>query len=145
MLVSSPAGSLLPGPSDDRMYTIFPIDKPRPYGIAPGPADQGDVLSPPWKGDIYPPATPDPDGHFDHLSPGTRQFEAAHLFGTVRFVLDIWEDYFGREIPWHSSKHYERLELTIQPSLENAYSGYGFLEMGGDRQAGKIQVIQPEL
>ena len=31
--VSSPVGSLGPGPSDDRMYVIFPVDKPREYGI----------------------------------------------------------------------------------------------------------------
>ncbi|WP_415715206.1 hypothetical protein [Roseibium sp.] len=136
VFVSSPAGTLQPGPADERMYTIFPIGKPRPYGIAPGPADRGDVLAPPWTGDAHPPAMPDADGHFDYLEPGTEQFEAAHLFGTVRFVLDIWEDYFGRQIPWHSARHYDRLELTILPSLENAYSGYGFLEMGGDRKHG---------
>ncbi len=134
--VSSPAGSLDPGPADHRMYTIFPIGKPRPYGIAPGPADGGGTLSPPWTGEVHPLAAPDDNGHFDYLEPGTPQFEAAHLFGTVRFVLDIWEDYFGRLIPWHSKKHYDRLELTILPSLENAYSGYGFLEMGGDRKHG---------
>ncbi|CTQ56587.1 hypothetical protein LP7551_05147 [Roseibium album] len=136
VFVSSPAGSLQPGPADDRMYTVFPVNKPRPYGIAPGPADAGNVLSPPWRGDVHPMAAPDAEGHFDYLEPGTEQFEAAHLFGTVRFVLDIWEDYFGRQIPWHSEKHYDRLELTILPSLENAYSGYGFLEMGGDRKHG---------
>ncbi|MEM7635332.1 MAG: hypothetical protein AAF299_12270 [Pseudomonadota bacterium] len=136
VFVSSPAGSLAPGPADDRMYTIFPVDKPRPYGIAPGPGDRAGTLSPPWNGDCHPPAMPDQDGHFDYLEQGTREFEAAHLFGTVRFVLDIWEGYFGRRIPWHSEKRYDRLELTIQPSLENAYSGYGFLEMGGDRKHG---------
>ncbi len=134
--VSSPVGSLMPGPADHRMYTIFPIGKPRPYGIAPGPSDGGDVLSPPWTGEIHPLAVPDDEGHFDYLEPGTPQFEAAHLFGTVRFVMDIWEDYFGRTIPWHSKKHYDRMELTILPSLDNAYSGYGFLEMGGDSKHG---------
>ena len=139
VFVSSPAGSLSPGPADDRMYTIFPVGKPRPYGIAPKQSNGADVLSPPWEGDIHPPAMPDGEGHFDYLEPGTEQFEAAHLFGTVRFVLDIWEDYFGRRIPWHSEKHYDRIELTILPSLENAYSGYGFLEMGGDRKHGRYK------
>ncbi len=139
VLVSSPAGSLGPGPSDDRMYTVYPVDKPRPYGIAPGPGDRAEALVPPWRGACYPPAMPDEDGHFDTFEPGTREFEAAHLFGTVRFVLDIWEDYFGRRIPWHSEKHFDRLELTIQPTLENAYSGYGFLEMGGDRKHGRYK------
>ncbi|MEX3011162.1 hypothetical protein [Hoeflea sp. TYP-13] len=136
VFVSSPAGTLAPGPADDRMYTIFPIGKPAPYGINPDPDSRDDVPMPPWKGECHPPAMPDEEGHFDHLEPGTPQFEAAHLFGTVRFVLDVWEGYFDRVIPWHSKKHYDRLELTILPSLENAYSGYGFLEMGGDRKHG---------
>ena len=133
VVVSSPAGSLDPGPADHRMYTIFPIGKPKPYGISP---DGKDALAPPWKGEIHPLAMPDEDGHFDYLEPGTEQFEAAHLFGTVRFVLDIWEGYFGRTIPWHGQTHYERQELTILPTLDNAYSGFGFLEMGGDFKNG---------
>ncbi|MDD9908465.1 MAG: hypothetical protein OXR62_02120 [Ahrensia sp.] len=137
--VSSPAGSLAPGPADHRMYTVYPVGKPRPYGIAPGPNSDESVLSPPWTGDVLPPAMPDAEGHFDYLEPGTPQFLAAHLFGTVRFVLDIWEDYFDREIPWHSAKHFDRIELTIHETLENAYSGYGFLEMGGDSKSGKFE------
>ncbi len=133
VMVSSPAGSLDPGPSDEHMYTIFPIGKPQPYGISP---DGDDVLAPPWTGDIHTPAVPDEEGHFDYLEPGTEQFEAAHLFGTIRFVLDIWEGYFGRRIPWHGETHYERQELTILPTLDNAYSGFGFIEMGGDSKTG---------
>ncbi|WP_187428930.1 hypothetical protein ROLI_036390 [Roseobacter fucihabitans] len=134
--VSSPAGSLDPGPSDERMYTIFPIGKAQPYGISP---DGSDVQAPPWRGRIEPKAMPDEHGNFDYLEPGTPQFETAHLFGTVRFVMDIWEDYFGRQIPWQSDKTHDRLELTILPSLENAYSGYGFIEMGGDRSTGSLK------
>ncbi|MGC3940125.1 hypothetical protein ACOTTU_20170 [Roseobacter sp. EG26] len=133
VVVSSIAGTLAPGPSDDRMYTIFPIGKKQPYGISP---DGSDVLAPPWMGAIEAPAMPDAEGHFDYLEPGTPQFETAHLFGTVRFVMDIWEEYFGRIIPWQSDKTHDRVELTILPSLENAYSGYGFIEMGGDRKNG---------
>ena len=133
VVVSSPAGSLDPGPADHRMYTIYPIGKPKPYGISP---DGKDALAPPWKGEVHPLAMPDEEGHFDYLEPGTEQFEAAHLFGTVRFVLDIWEGYFGRAIPWHGQTHYERQELTILPTLDNAYSGFGFLEMGGDFKNG---------
>lgn len=132
--VSSPPGSISAGPADDRMYTMFPVDKAEPYGFAARPGE--DAYAPPWTGDILPPPEPGPDGHFDHIEPGTPQFEAAHLFGCVRFVLDIWEGYFGRRIPWHSEKHYERIELSILPSLDNAYSGYGFIEVGGDRKYG---------
>ncbi|MCV3272840.1 gluzincin family metallopeptidase [Roseobacter sinensis] len=132
--VSSPAGSLRPGPSDDRMYTIFPIGKAQPYGISP---DGSDALAPPWTGEVEAPAMPDAEGHFDYLEPGTPQFETAHLFGTVRFVMDIWEDYFDRTIPWQGEKSYDRQELTILHSLDNAYSGYGFIEMGADLSTGK--------
>lgn len=134
VVVSSPPGTISAGPADDRMYTMFPIGKSEPYGIAPNPS--AEALAPPWIGDILPPPEPDADGHFDHLDPGTPQFEAAHLFGCVRFVLDIWEGYFGRRIPWHSARHYERIELSILPSLDNAYSGYGFIEVGGDFKHG---------
>jgi hypothetical protein len=134
--LSAPAGTIGPGPADVRMYTLFPIGKPRPYGIAPSPQHGGRALSPPWHGDIHPPAEPDENGHFDYLEPGTPQFEAAHLFGTTHFVLDIWENYFGRPIPWHFQSVYKRLELSILPSLENAYSGFGFIEVGGDTRSG---------
>jgi hypothetical protein len=78
-----------------------------------------------------------PDGHFDHLEPGTAQFEAAHLFGTVHFVVDIWRNYFGRPLRWHFDKDYDRLELSILPELDNAYAGYGFIEVGGHWSNGR--------
>ncbi len=134
VMVSSPPGSISAGPADDRMYTLFPVDKKEAYGISA--TSDAEAQSPPWRGDILPPPEPDAEGHFDYLEPGTPQFEAAHLFGCVRFVLDIWEGYFGRKIPWHSERHYERIELSILPSLENAYSGYGFIEVGGDIKHG---------
>jgi hypothetical protein len=137
--LSAPAGSIGPGPSDHRIYTVYPIGKPTPYGIAASPQGFEKILLPPWQGPILVPALPDPMGHFDYLTPGTPQFEAAHLFGTVRFVLEIWERYFGRPIPWHFAQTYDRLELTIQPTLENAFAGYGFIEVGGDRRTGEFQ------
>ncbi|TGW05938.1 hypothetical protein EN788_44815, partial [Mesorhizobium sp. M2D.F.Ca.ET.145.01.1.1] len=35
--VSSPRGSVGPGPSDDRMYVVEPVGKTRPYGVNHGP------------------------------------------------------------------------------------------------------------
>jgi hypothetical protein len=131
VFVSSPAGSLGPGPSDERIYTIHPLGKPSPYGIEPDPSYAANMFLPPWRGAVLPPAAPDADGHFDYLQPGTSQFEMAHLYGTVRFVLDIWERYFGRRLDWHFIRRYSRLELTIHPSLDDAHTGYGFIEVGG--------------
>ena len=128
--VSSPAGSVGPGPEDDRIYTIFPVDKAEPYGISANPDGDGMYL-PPWKGEILPPALPDAEGHFDYLEPGTPQFEAAHLFGSARFTMDVWEIYFDRPIQWHFKDQFEKLELTMLPSLDNALIGWGFLEAGG--------------
>lgn len=132
-------GTIGPGPSDDRMYTVIPVDKSGPYGIAADPNWDSQVLAPPWTGDILIPAKPDADGHFDHLEVGTPQFEAAHFYGTVRFILGIWEGYLGRPVDWHFSQHHERLELSIFPPLNNAYAGYGFIEVGGNRDTGEYQ------
>ena len=57
-------------------------------------------------------------------------FEAAHLFGCVRFTLDVWERYLGQPLAWHFRDHYERLEISILPTWNNAQFGYGFLEVG---------------
>jgi hypothetical protein len=125
--VSSPPGTIGPGPSDERMYTILPVGKP-PYGTDLGPYETPNF--PPWTGPMRPPALPGRDGHFDHLAPGTPQFEAVHLFGSVCFTLDIWEGYFGRLIPWHFAERYDRLELAPLPGFDNAQAGYGYIEMG---------------
>ncbi|NIQ97358.1 MAG: hypothetical protein GWN87_26675, partial [Desulfuromonadales bacterium] len=85
---------------------------------------------PPWQGEVRPPALPDPEGHFDHLEPGSAAFEAAHVFGSIRRVLDIWEHYFGRPIEWNFRRHYDRLEVVIIPQLDNALMGYGFMAIG---------------
>jgi hypothetical protein len=60
----------------------------------------------------------------------TRRFADAHVFGTVRFVLDIWERYFGRRIDWQFARDYRQLEIVIRPGIDNAYAGYGFMEIG---------------
>ena len=133
VFISSPPGTIGPGPSDRRAYTVYPIGKPQPYGIANDPRQVSSLLLPPWHGEIRAPAEPDAEGHFDYLQPGTPQFEMAHLFGTVRFVLDVWEGYFGRPIEWHFRRNQPRIELSILPIFDNAYSGYGFIEVGRQR------------
>ena len=128
--VSPPAGSVGPGPADDRMRVIDPIDKRRPYGMNRGPHGSLYLYLPPWPGSVYPPAMPSETGHFDHLEVDTPEFEAAHLYGTVRRVLDIWEHYFARRIEWHFRQDYDRLEMVLLPGLDNARVGYGFMEVG---------------
>ncbi len=128
--VSVPAGRVGPGPSDDRMYTVDPVGKGEPYGIKDGPGGEEIFYIPPWDGESRPPAQPDQDGHFDHLEPGTRQFEVAHVYGSARRTLDVWETYFGRRIDWHFGRDLERLELSILRHVDNAFAGYGFLEVG---------------
>ncbi|MEL6217262.1 MAG: hypothetical protein AAFR79_02165, partial [Pseudomonadota bacterium] len=118
--VSSRAGSLGPGPSDQRMVTRDPIDK-KPY--------EGEML-PPWRGRIRPPVLPGPGGHFDHLSPDDRGFMAAHMFGSVRRVLDIWETYLGGPIAWPFALSHPRLELIPHVPWNNAHFGWGFMEAG---------------
>ena len=58
---------------------------------------------------------------------------AAHTYGTLRFVLDVWEKYFGGEMPWHFADDYPRLELIPHVEWNNAHCGYGFIEAGDAR------------
>jgi hypothetical protein len=128
--VSSPAGSLRVGPSDDSMYVIVPDGKARAYGLNIGPLGTPFLYLPPWQGRILAPAVPDRWGNFDHYRPGVPGFEAAHAFGCARFTLDVWERYLDRPLAWHFSDHYDRLEIDILPGWNNAQYGYGFLELG---------------
>lgn len=138
--VSSPVRSLRPGPSDHRMLVVDPVGKPRPYGFHRGARGNVHLYLPPWRGERQPPAEPNEEGHFDHLDPGTPQFEAAHAFGAVRFVLDIWEGYFGHPVAWHFGRDYDRLEISLFPYFDNAQAGFGFLELGADLgDDGKLQ------
>lgn len=130
--LSSPAGSLGPGPSDHRMYAIRPIGKGMPYGrLSDHPP--GNLHLPPWSGAIAPPAQPDKDGHFDHISPKDPAFLPVHLFGAVRFTLDVWEAYLQDEIPWHFGADYDHLELSMIETWANAHMGYGYIETGARR------------
>lgn len=120
--VAAPPGSIGPGPSDDRMYVVDAIGKARPYDYP---------FLPPYRGPRNPPVQPGKDGHFDHLDdPWSRDFMSAHMYGTLRFVLDVWEKYFGGPIPWHFADARPRLELVPLIEWNNAHSGYGFIETG---------------
>jgi hypothetical protein len=132
VLISPPAGSLGPGPSDSRMYVVHPVGKPRPYGLVAAPGAPPLLYLPPWDGPILSPAVPSPDGHLDHLPAASPEFELAHVYGTARFVLDVWEGYLERPLPWHFERDQERLEISLLRGFDNSRAGYGFLEIGAD-------------
>lgn len=123
--ISTPPGSLQTGPANRRMYVRDPILSKELYEFP---------YLPPFVGATHPPAEAGPDGHFDHLLPGTRQFIAAHAFASAQRVLDIFESFLGHEIPWYFSDTYDRLEIIPWVEWRNAQSGYGFLELGVDRE-----------
>lgn len=136
--VSSPAGAIVPGPADGRMYLIDPVAKARPYGVQVGSPFHPSIALPPWEGWVHRPVYPDCDGHFDHIPVGTPEFERAHVFGCIRFVMDIWEHYLGSPIEWHFSRDLDRLEIVMLPSLDNAHVGYGFMEVGAAHLPGGV-------
>lgn len=120
--VAAAPGSIGPGPSDERMYVVDALGKDRPYDYP---------YLPPYRGPRHPPVRPGAGGHFDHLDdPWSREFMAAHMYGTLRFVLDVWEKYFGGPLPWHFAGERPRLELVPLVEWNNAHSGYGFIETG---------------
>jgi len=132
-------GSVGPGPADDRMYVVEPIGKQRPYGLVSGPFGSAFLYLPAWDGPSEPPALPDENGNFDRVEIGTPQFDAAHVYGCVRWTLDIWERHFGRQLEWHFAANYRSLEISLYPGFDNSTAGYGFLEVGADLSEGKPQ------
>ncbi|MEU4560986.1 hypothetical protein AB0F72_21615 [Actinoplanes sp. NPDC023936] len=134
IVVAPSPGAIERGPADDRMFVVDAIGK-LPYN---------QFVRPPFTGERQPPVEPGPDGHFDHLDPDSREFSAATMYATVRRVLDIWEDYFGRPIRWHFESDFARLELIPLIEWNNAQSGYGFLEFGfGRTPNGTIDHTRP--
>jgi hypothetical protein len=132
--ITIPPNAMLPGPADSRMYVKDAVNK-RPYGR---------FSQPPYSGQSNPPVRPGADGHFDNLDVNSREFSAATMYATIRRVLDIWEDYFGRQIQWHFRMDLEKLELIPLINWNNAQSGYGFLEFGfGRKPTGGIDRTRP--
>ena len=120
--LAASAGGILAGPSDKYMYVADPVEPKRPYAY---PA------LPPYAGGLRPPAEPGPDGHFDHILPGSPAFLSAHSYACARRVLDICEGYLRREIRWFFEPTLGRLEIIPHiVDWDNAQSGFGFLELG---------------
>ncbi|MDX1655830.1 MAG: hypothetical protein R3310_11530, partial [Candidatus Competibacteraceae bacterium] len=132
--VSIPPERIGPGPADERMYVVYPREEVHksPYEFP---------YLPPYLGPAHPPL--EAGGHFDHLQwhpeggeQGQRHFRAAHLYGSMRRLLDTWETYLGRSFPWHFAADYDRLELIPRIDWTNAQSGYGFIETGYGNESG---------
>jgi hypothetical protein len=121
--VSTPSGKVEAGPSDAQIYVIVPEERKAPYGFP---------SLPPFTGRRKPPVRSGPDGHFDHLIPGTPDFVAAQAYACVRRVLDICESYHGRSIRWFFEPARHRLEIIPRLQWDNAHSGFGYLELGED-------------
>lgn len=115
-----------PGPADSRFYVLDPVEK-LPYGDS--------CRRQPYNGPLNPPVRSGPDGHFDHIPPRTREFSCAAMYANARRVLDIWEDFFEREIAWPFTLEFRRLELIPRANWDNAQSGWGYLEFGFPRTA----------
>jgi hypothetical protein len=131
--VSPPAGSIGPGPSDDRMHVIFPVDKPGEYGMHEDDNGNPYVYLPPWDGPVYEPPIPDQDGNFlQYDNVDDPRFHAAHTYASIRFTLDVWERYFGQPLEWYFREYYDQAEVVIIPEFENAQIGRGFIEVGTD-------------
>lgn len=126
--LSVPAGAVGPGPSDADLRTVSPVGKRAPYA-PPG-------FLPPWRGPALTPAMPDAQGQLDRIEPGTPQFLAAHLYGGVRFTLDVWEGWLGRKVRWWHADRMPVLELVPFLDWNNAQSGPGFIETGWRLDAG---------
>ena len=134
VVVSVPPNQMRPGPADDRMFVIDAINK-QPYSFGFGP---------PYTGAHNPPVPPGLDGHFDRLDVDSREFKCATMYATVRRTLDIWQDYFGRTIPWQFETSFARMELIPLIEWDNAQSGFGFLEFGfGRKPNGGIDQTMP--
>ena len=119
--VSPAPDEIGPGPSDDRMVVVDALNK-RDYYEFPD--------LPPYSGARRTPLRPGPDGHFDQIPVDSPEFRAAHMYGSLRFVLDIWQGYFGKRIDWHFEPDFQRMELIPYVDWNNAQSGWGFIETG---------------
>ncbi len=126
--VSSRAGTLAPGPSDKRMHVVAARNKKH----------YEDEDKPPYTGAAAPGVRTNRLGHFDHLKPSDPGFPAAHMFGAVRRVLDVWETYFGGPLPWHFQWSFKNLEMIPWVDWNNAHFGWGFMELGHGGKAGKL-------
>ncbi|HYI69923.1 MAG TPA: hypothetical protein VEX87_09265 [Skermanella sp.] len=124
VVIALPPDSIGPGPCDDRVYVADAIGKHVPYGEGIWPS------APPWPGPVRPPVRCGPDGNFDHIPVNSPDFLPAHMYGSIRMVLQIWETYLGRPVQWIEGAEWPRLELVPVVDWDNAHFGPGYMEAG---------------
>ena len=131
--VSPRPGSIGAGPFDGAMRVVDAMGKSEPYEFP---------YMPPYRGPVHAPALPGVDGHFDQIPLDSRQFLSAHMYGSVRFVLDIWEAYLGKTVDWYDPRDGFIVELVPEVAWDNAHAGIGFIETGGRvNRAGDYQLF----
>ena len=129
VVLNVPRGRVRPGPGDDRLYVVVAPTKTELYGRKADRFGRESFYGPPWTGPALPPARPDRDGNLDHIGPDDPAYLAVHAYACARLSLDVLEAYCGR-VPWHFAETYARLEVICVPGQDNAFSGYGFIELG---------------
>jgi hypothetical protein len=121
-------GPIRPGPEDDAMYVVDAVGK-QPYfseGVQRGVPPYQRAVS-----GVH--ATPDREGHFDHIQPVTstaREFSCAAVYAAIRCTLMVWEHYLGRKVRWYFDKQFPRLEVIPRIQSGTAYSRPGYIECG---------------
>jgi hypothetical protein len=126
LLIAASHGPIRPGPQDDIVQVVDAVDKD-PYRDD----DTGEYRAyPPYRGLVRPPVSPDPDGHFDHVRPGTPAFSATSMFATVRYIRAVWEHHVGGPLDWWFRYTYPRLEVIPRVNSQVGWSGVGFIECG---------------
>jgi hypothetical protein len=128
------------GPSDSRMYVVDVKNK-LPYGEGCPYDPQFFYQNGNPKDEFFDPPEPDQDGHYHNVNTNSRGFLSSTMYATLRFGIDIWENYVGNTIEWITQKEnsFKKLELIPLINLKNnAYANKGYLEYG---YSGKISFI----
>lgn len=118
--ISTPPKAIFPGPSDEAISVVDAIGKPF--------TDAEDYV--PHSGKVVAPPKTDKGGHYDAIGPEEESFRAAHVYGCIRRVLDVWEGYLGRPVSWHFLETQKKLQVTPFVDWDNAQFGWGFMELG---------------
>ena len=128
--VSDPPGSIGPGPADERIHIVNPIGKRFAYGVNPGPLGTPQLDLPPWKGPASPPVCPDAEVISITFLWARRNSPRRMCSARSGSCSTSGSAISAGGSSGISPRDYRRLEIVILPGLNNAYAGYGFMEVG---------------